>query len=405
MSRCFRLVLVCVFTTAVAGRIDSKPGPDSSWETVTSKEGGFTVEMPSKPNLSASRTRKGSGGTVKVLMIGCNTPSGTYLAFRVDYPTAIVKEAEDAELDAERDEFAKRWNGRVISEKKVRAGDRVGRDFTVRGKPKGEPGLLTVRIRQYLVGKAVVAVAVVSAPNCELPDDTGRFLGSLALGKEKTRAAGTPEPEPAGKKLPGWGLAIDPDKDCKFVPEAKAIALEVPGTLHDLHPDTAVLNAPRVMRAVEGDFLVTVKVTGAFQPGGKSTNPKGVPYNGAGILIWSDSDNFIRLERGALLRGGKVITVVAFEEREGGARGAVHNELFKAGTSYLRLQRKGSRILGAVSTDGTNWKNLQPIDTVWPANLKVGLAAINSSSETFAVRFEEFTLKAKEPAGKGSDSK
>src|SRR5439155_4393214 len=139
--------------------------------------------------------------------------------------------------------------------------------------------------------------------------------------------------------------------------------------------DTGKLNAPRVMQPVEGDFLVTVKVTGDFQPGGTCTNPnpKAIPYNGAGILIWSDADNFIRLERGAVLRGGKVGTFVAFEEREGGYRGAVHNQGIPAGTCYLRLERKGSRIHGAISADSSAWKRLQPIDTVWPAKLKVGL--------------------------------
>jgi regulation of enolase protein 1 (concanavalin A-like superfamily) len=137
-----------------------------------------------------------------------------------------------------------------------------------------------------------------------------------------------------------------------------------------------------------------VKVTGDFKPGGRSTNPKGVPFNGAGIVIWSDSDNFIRLERGALLRNGKVSALVAFEEREGGYRGAVHNDVFPAGDCYLRLERKGSRISGAISKDGSTWKQLKPIDTIWPAKLKVGLSAINSSSEPFTVKFEDVVRKA-----------
>ena len=47
-----------------------------------------------------------------------------------------------------------------------------------------------------------------------------------------------------------------------------------------------------------------------------------------------------------------------------------------------------------ISTDGANWRPLKPIDTVWPTKLKVGLASINSSSEPFTVKFEEFELKA-----------
>jgi regulation of enolase protein 1 (concanavalin A-like superfamily) len=386
-SRFFVLLLAAAWTSQAAAQ--------TSWEVVTSKEGQFIVEMPVKPSITRTRTRKGPGGTLKLMQIGCKTDGGSYFVYKIEFPTAIVKGTEEAELDAERDDFAEEWNGKVISEKKVRAAAKVGRDFTIRGKPAEETGVVTIRVREYLAGNAIYAVMVVSVANRELPEDAGRFLGSLAIGEAKARAAGTPEPEPTGKELAGWGLAIDKDKDCQFRPEEKTLALEVPGTLHDLNPDSGVLNAPRVMRPVEGDFLATVKVTGDFKPGGKSTNPKGVPYNGAGILIWSDSDNYIRLERGALLRGGKVSTLVAFEEREGGYRGAVHNEGSQGGTCYLRLERKGSRILGGISSDGTSWKQLKPIDTVWPAKLKVGLAAVSSSSEPFTVKFEEFDLKTK----------
>jgi len=94
-------------------------------------------------------------------------------------------------------------------------------------------------------------------------------------------------------------------------------------------------------------------------------------------------------------RGARIIPTVAFEEWEGGYAGAVHNELFKEGDGYLRLERKGSRILGAISSDGAIWKQLKPIDTVWPSKLRVGLMAISTSSDPFSVKFEQFDLKTK----------
>jgi regulation of enolase protein 1 (concanavalin A-like superfamily) len=384
---------------------DPNAGLGRVWETVSTKEGDFTVDMPVKPDYTASRSRSGPGGTLRVFMTGCRTATGTYFALRIGFPRVIIRGDVERALDAERDSLAEEWNGKVISEKHVRAEGKVGRDFTIRGRPQEEAGVLTIRVRQYLVANALYVVAVVSRPGRGLPEDAGRFLGSLALGPGQARAAGTPEPEPTGRPLGEWGLAIDPDRDCTFDPGERRLAVKVPGTLHDLNPDSGKLNALRVVRPVEGDFVVRVKVAGDFQPGGRSTNPRGVPYNGAGIVIWSDSDNFIRLERGAMLRGGRVGTYVAFEEREGGYRGAVHNEVFPAGPCYLRLERKGSRILGAVSLDGSRWKQLQPIDTVWPDRLKVGLLAINSSTEPFAPAFEEFSLKANggDEGGKKAD--
>ncbi len=370
------------------------PAPaQTSWQTITSKAGQFSVEMPGKLTMQKSRMRKGAGGTIKILVLGCKAQNAYYIAYKIEHPTAIVKGTEEAELNAERDFLAEEWNGKVLSQKKVRADGRIGRDFTVRGKPIAEEGTVTIRVREYLDGRSIYAVMVVSAPNRELPVDTGRFLGSLTLGPGQVRAAGKPEPEPTGMELKGWGLAINPGKDCVFLPDAKKLTITVPGTWHDLNPDTGKLNSPRVLQTVEGDFVVTVKVTGDFKPGGKSTNPKGVPFHGAGILIWNNSDNFIRLERGAMLRNKKIGTIVLFEEREAGYRGALHNEVFPGGDCYLRMERKGSRIFGSISFDGSKWKKLHPIDTLWPARLKVGLSVINSSTTPFAVGFEEFTLK------------
>jgi regulation of enolase protein 1 (concanavalin A-like superfamily) len=112
-------------------------------------------------------------------------------------------------------------------------------------------------------------------------------------------------------------------------------------------------------------------------------------------LIWNNRDNFIRLERGAIQRNGKFGSFVLFEEREAGYGGAVHNQALPAGDCYLRIERRGSRISGLTSQDGMKWKQLQPIDTLWPATLQVGLSAINSSNAPFALRFEEFSVKTK----------
>jgi regulation of enolase protein 1 (concanavalin A-like superfamily) len=298
-------------------------------------------------------------------------------------------------LDAQRDAFAEEWNGKVLSEKRVLAQGNPGRDFTVKGNPdnKGEE---IIRVRQYLVrGRNVFAVAVLSPPGGQLPEDAGRFLGSLALGEAKVRATGTPEPEPKGTELAGWGLAIDPDGDCKLTPKDKSLTIDVPAAMHDLGGPQHKVNAPRLMREVNGDFRITVKVVGEYKPGPRSTMPRGVPYLAAGLLVWSDSDNFIRLERAAMQRGGRVISSVAFLEQEGGYGGAVHNVSLPAGNCFLRLERKGSRIHGAISQDGAAWKNLKPIDTVWPEKLKVGLMALSTSSSPFTVTFEEFDLQSK----------
>jgi regulation of enolase protein 1 (concanavalin A-like superfamily) len=195
---------------------------------------------------------------------------------------------------------------------------------------------------------------------------------------------------------------LDPDNDCEFRSVGKSLSVKVPATLHDLSLYTAKHNSPRALMEVEGDFVLNVKVAGDFQPLRPSTNPRGIPYNGAGLLLWSDENNFFRLERGALLRNDTINTQVSFEERKGGNRGANSGSVIPAGTCYLRVERRGKQIMGAFSTDGSTWKELKSVDVTWPRKLQVGVAAINSSSAAFTVTFDEFSLKASGKSGPSS---
>ncbi len=49
---------------------DPKAGP---WETISSKEGEFTIDMPVKPLFSTSRTRQSGGSILKIVVMGCDT--------------------------------------------------------------------------------------------------------------------------------------------------------------------------------------------------------------------------------------------------------------------------------------------------------------------------------------------
>ena len=367
------------------------------WKTVVSQEGRFVIDFPSDPTSSSSQTENGPGGRVKIIMVACETPAVGYIAEKIVMPTAVIRGSEMNMLVSYRDFFAQEFHGKVISEKKVRTDNHLGLDFTIRAQPEPGGPIGTVRIRQYLAGQAIYALIAVSADNRELPDDVGRFFGSFAEGTQRVKREGF-KSDAKGAKLAGWGAVVDPDGDCKLHVEGKALVIDVPGTLHDLNADIDKYNAPRVLREVEGNFSITVKVVGDFKPGVKALNPKSVPYNGAGIFVWRDSDNFIRLERAAILRNGKPGTFVTFEEREGGSRGANHNGGLPPGTAYLRLERRGSRIFGFTSPDGKQWTQLKPIDTVWPPRLQIGLDAVNSSGDPFTVRFEELKFEGKTPA-------
>ena len=191
-----------------------------------------------------------------------------------------------------------------------------------------------------------------------------------------------------------WGEVVDPDGDCRLEFKDGDLVGEVPGTLHDLNIDIGKVNAPRVVREVEGDFVATVKVKGGFQPGPVSTGPKSVPYNGGGLLVWLDQDHYIRLERGSMNRQDRVLGLLIFESRVRGTRAEVHNKggLNPSKNLWLRLERRGGTLSGFFSDDGRDWEELEPMEVDWPANLKVGLDIVNSCGDPMIVRFQEYSL-------------
>jgi regulation of enolase protein 1 (concanavalin A-like superfamily) len=221
-------------------------------------------------------------------------------------------------------------------------------------------------------------------------------LGMLlpALAQEET---------PPKKTVEGWGTGLNPSKDCTFQVEADRLTITVPGSAmpHDLSAELGSTTAPRVLQSVKGDFTLQVKVDGAFQPGGESTEASRSGYTGAGLVVFADDQNFIRLERACLqFSGGQPHPYTNFEMR-------VDGQLNKIGTTkdfptpvekplWLRLERTGSTVRGAMSPDGIEWTYGQPKELdaeIWTGkNLQVGVAAISTSKKPFTPQYSEFAI-------------
>jgi hypothetical protein len=74
---------------------------------------------------------------------------------------------------------------------------------------------------------------------------------------------------------------------------------------------------------VEGDFLAYDKVFGDIDPGLDPTNdPRGrqlpLTFQGAGLLLYQDNDNFVRLERACTAVGASMVRELLVEVLRGG---------------------------------------------------------------------------------------
>src|SRR5262245_24173007 len=204
-----------------------------------------------------------------------------------------------------------------------------------------------------------------------------RCLHTLALlALACTAFAADPEPDPEPNPFEkGWDKPTDPDKDCKFQREKGGLTITVPGKDHDLAAERKVMNSPRLLRDVEGDFIAFVRVGGDFTPSLNATTNERVPFVGAGLVLMDGEKTYIRLERASLRQARVVKTYANWELRKDGAwELAGHAGVcpLKEKATYLRLQRKGDKILGAASEDGKSWTDLKPLELKLPAKLKLG---------------------------------
>jgi len=113
------------------------------------------------------------------------------------------------------------------------------------------------------------------------------------------------------------------------------------GGQYDFWEGSGDYHAPRLMRAVEGDFTVTTKIAGPGRWCG-------------GILVWKDYRNFVRLDRGTHFRNEVMLS--------GTNNGPVHHaaaDYIEGDPLWLRLERRGAMFTAVYSRDGKQWHPLQ----------------------------------------------
>lgn len=195
-----------------------------------------------------------------------------------------------------------------------------------------------------------------------------------ALNGEKIEKPVEIKFEPGG--LPkGWQW-IDADKGFPSGYETKngTFGLKIPSG-KDLFGGT--MTAPQLLKAVAGDFEIETRVK--FDP--KNS------YQGAGLLIFKDDDNYLRLERGFGGIGGGASGIRLDRRNNQGYDALATPEKFptEAGEVELKFVRKGKNFQAfwRENEDG-EWKLVGEYASDYPETVKIGLIGVNTAEEITA---------------------
>jgi len=213
-------------------------------------------------------------------------------------------------------------------------------------------------------------------------------------------AAGAPS---GSGSIPGWGTVIDPAGDCKVNLRDGKLSIIVPASdkAHDLSCEIGNTTAPLVIQRAIGDFVLQVKVDGTFQPSDDSSEAGRCGYVGGGLVIFADKSNYVTIARATLrYQGDKPAPYTNFEIRADGecvrigATGDLPTDPAKP--TWLRLERRGRQMLGAMSQDGKHWHygDPKPLDSkAWDKpSVTAGIAALSTSTGDFAPIFSGLAL-------------
>jgi regulation of enolase protein 1 (concanavalin A-like superfamily) len=117
-------------------------------------------------------------------------------------------------------------------------------------------------------------------------------------------------------------------------------------------------------------------------------------FQGAGLLLFLDSRNYIRVERSVTADKGKpaLKSQALIEILKGGRSIASFYPMITDGPLYVRIQRIQGAVTVLFGPDGRRWISHQKLAIASPPKVKIGLIASNMSKVPLTAQFEEFVL-------------
>jgi len=215
-----------------------------------------------------------------------------------------------------------------------------------------------------------------------------RRLAVLLLCCAATSIVAAPAPLPRrereyGPWVNGWDRPVDPVGGCRFQRKGDRLTILVP----EPQPRGSPANVPRLMREVEGDFTLVVRVTAGVPADGQ--------VRGAGLLLSSET-TFAQIQLHASWHDRQATYQFA-AGADGGGRAPAWVGNFTPryrGHLWLRMDRRGKGVRLSYGFDGAEWYgDMKVADLGLPAKVRPGVFARGYAGGAFAAHFDrlEFT--------------
>jgi hypothetical protein len=230
-------------------------------------------------------------------------------------------------------------------------------------------------------GKRAIASVLIALMLLVSLVSAGLFTGILRLSPGPHSCVGFSD-KFQQNNFDGWTW-INPANESKYTIEAnpqdaqtKVLHIDSPGMppYEDLNPEkTANLNAPRLVQPVDGDFTIETQVDFISQVNG---------YQGVGLVIWQNADNFLRLEVSAWKDQGYGVNFVHYDTND--PKGAFHDNGGKISvaevTTKLRVERRGNVYTASWQQYNSSWTPITKTFTMSPDRVQAGLLLMNTQA-------------------------
>jgi hypothetical protein len=168
------LIILCLLATLSCGRRE--------WKKFRSDDGGFTVDMPGKPEVAVHKNQTGAGPiALRTFRVTLENGAVVYMVAYNDYQQAMISSAKpDAILDSVVLGAVEKNRQKIKFQGPTQLRSFPGRDLQANVKGGWE-----YTSRFFLVGARLYQVSVVNEPGRASAEDKHKFLDSFDLLQDK----------------------------------------------------------------------------------------------------------------------------------------------------------------------------------------------------------------------------